>query len=78
MRDKQSRNETRARELSLLAFGVAVLLLASPLRLLWARDGTHWVVPFGLWLGVVLLGALSAHWRDKRREDHREDHGDAP
>ena len=67
MRDKQSRSETRARELSLLAFGIAVLLVASPLRLLWARDGTHWLVPFGLWLGVVLLGALAAHRREKDR-----------
>jgi hypothetical protein len=69
VRDDQSRHETRARELSLLAFGVAVLLLASPLRLLWARDGTHWAIPFGLWLAVVVLGALAAHWRDRRRED---------
>jgi uncharacterized membrane protein len=67
MGDRQNRRETRARELSLLAFGIAVLLVASPLRLLWARDGTHWLVPFGLWLGVVLLGALAAHRRERKK-----------
>ena len=56
-------SETRARELALLVFFLSLLLIASPLRLLWARDGTHWLVPFGLWLGVVLLGALAAHRR---------------
>ena len=57
-------SETRARELGLLVFFLSILLIASPLRLLWERETTHWLVPFGLWLGIVLLGALAAHRRE--------------
>ncbi len=57
--------ESRARELGVLAFAVSVLLLASPLRVLWARPDTHWLVPFGLWLGLVLLAGLAVR---RRRE----------
>jgi hypothetical protein len=60
----QRPSESRSRELSLLAFSIAMLLLASPLRLLWARDGTHWLVPFVLWFAVVALAALAAFRRD--------------
>jgi hypothetical protein len=60
----QRPSESRARELSLLAFSVAMLLFASPLRLLWSRDGTHWLVPFFLWTSVVALAAFAAERRD--------------
>jgi hypothetical protein len=45
---------------SLLVFAVATLLFGSPLRQLWLREGGAWYLPFGVWLGVVLLGAWAA------------------
>jgi hypothetical protein len=47
-----------ARSAILLAVGV--LALASPLRLLWAREGAPWYTPFAVWLGLVALAAIGA------------------
>jgi hypothetical protein len=45
----------RSRDLSLLVFGVAALMFATPLRLIWADPGRPWYLPFLLWLAVNLL-----------------------
>lgn len=45
----------RARDLSLLSFGIALLVFATPLRLIWAADGRPWYLPFVLWLMVTVL-----------------------
>jgi hypothetical protein len=45
----------RKRDISLLVFGVALLVFASPLRAVWADEGRPWYLPFGLWLLVTLL-----------------------
>ena len=58
--------ESRARELGLLAFAISMLLLASPLRMLWSRPETHWLVPFAIWLGIVLLAGLAVRRRRDR------------
>jgi hypothetical protein len=57
----------RARDLSLLSFGVALLVFASPLRLIWAAEGRPWYLPFVLWLLVGLLAFWVAR-ADARRE----------
>lgn len=57
------RPETRSKDLSALALGLALLLLASPLRLLWARDDSPWLLPFGLWAAVIFLGGLASRRR---------------
>jgi hypothetical protein len=41
-----------------LAFAVAALVLASPLKLVWARAALGWTFPFFLWLAVIVVGAL--------------------
>ena len=49
---------TRVIEPALWVFGLAVLVLASRARLLWA-DGRHsWLWPFGLWAAVILVGVV--------------------
>ena len=53
-------NGDRSRDLSLLVFGIAVLVFATPLRLLWAQEGRPWYVPFVLWLVVSLLAVWAA------------------
>jgi len=53
----------RAREACLLVVGLALLVLVSPLRLLWAHDGSHWLVPFGLWLVILIFGGLATRPR---------------
>lgn len=45
----------RSLDLSLLVFGIALLVFASPLRLVWADTGRPWYLPFALWLAVNLL-----------------------
>jgi hypothetical protein len=42
---------------SLLATALAVLVLASPVRLLWAHPSRGWSSVFVLWGGVLLLTA---------------------
>jgi hypothetical protein len=46
-----------------LVVGLALLVLVSPLRLLWAHDGSHWLVPFGLWLVILIFGGLATRPR---------------
>lgn len=43
-----------------LALAAGVIGLATPLRVLWLRDGNPWWVPFAVWAGVVALAAISA------------------
>ncbi|HXX29893.1 MAG TPA: hypothetical protein VEJ89_04185 [Myxococcaceae bacterium] len=48
----------RIAEPALWVFGVGVLVFATRARLVWA-DGAHgWLLPFGLWLALILLGAI--------------------
>lgn len=47
------------KELAWLVFGGALVLLASPLRTLWARDDAPWVAPFGLWAVITVAAALA-------------------
>jgi hypothetical protein len=51
------RRPSRGGVFAWLAFGLAVLVLASPLRLAWALPALGWTFPFFLWLGVIGLGA---------------------
>jgi hypothetical protein len=51
-----SRGGERGRVLAWLTFAVAILVLASPLKLAWARPALGWTFPFVLWLGVIALG----------------------
>ena len=46
--------------LSWLSFAVAVLVLASPLKLAWARPALGWMFPFLLWGVIIALGAVAA------------------
>jgi hypothetical protein len=48
---------------SWLAFGVGLLVLASPLRRAWASGDEPWVA-FGIGAGLVLLGV----WVSRARE----------
>ena len=56
----------RSVDLCLLAFGVALLLLATPLRQLWAVEGRPWFTPFLVWLAIIALGA----WAGRTRKGH--------
>lgn len=50
----------------LVAFGVALAVLASPARLLWAHPTLPWFSPFVAWGAVILLGAWAGA-RPRRR-----------
>ncbi|HTE53905.1 MAG TPA: hypothetical protein VK698_23780 [Kofleriaceae bacterium] len=58
---------SRSRALAWLGFGAAVLVLASPLKLLWARPVMGWMAPFLIWLALILLGAWLG--RSRGRDD---------
>jgi hypothetical protein len=47
-----------ARDSSWLALGVASLVIASPLRHLWAADARPWYLPFVVWLAMIVLPRL--------------------
>lgn len=38
---------------ALIAIVVGLALLMDPFVQLWARPEAHWLVPFGVWLGVI-------------------------
>jgi hypothetical protein len=41
-----------------MSFGGAILVLVSPLKLVWMRPEQGWLFPFGLWLAILVVGAL--------------------
>ena len=46
------------RTLAWVSFGGAILVLVSPLKLAWMRPEHGWLFPFGLWLAILVVGAL--------------------
>ena len=56
----------RLRESAFLLALFALFLFATPLTIWWASDGAHWLVPYMLWLLVILLGA----WLSRRYSQH--------
>jgi hypothetical protein len=54
---------SRSRAVAWLGFGVAVLVLVSPVKLWWARPAMGWITPFLLWIALIVLGA----WTGGRR-----------
>lgn len=56
---------SRSRALSWLGFGGALLLIVSPLKLLWARAGFGWMAPFAIWFGLIALSAWLSRHRDR-------------
>jgi membrane protein implicated in regulation of membrane protease activity len=45
---------------AVLALVAGVVVLATPLRVLWLRDGSPWWLPFAVWAGIVALAAVVA------------------
>jgi hypothetical protein len=43
-----------------VALAVGLVVLATPLRVLWLRDSSPWWLPFAVWAGVVALAAIAA------------------
>lgn len=60
------REHGTATEISLVALGLGVLALATPLRLLWAHEGAGWTAPFLVWIALIGVAALTS--RLARRE----------
>jgi hypothetical protein len=48
-----------ARDIGMVVFAVAVLALATPLRVLWLRDAGAWWIPFAVWCGIIVLGSVA-------------------
>ncbi|MCB1877079.1 MAG: hypothetical protein KDH88_13980 [Chromatiales bacterium] len=46
----------------------ALVLLASPVVQWWATDHSPWLLPFGIWGLIILLGAVVQRRLDRR--DH--------
>ena len=52
-----------SRSIAWVAFGAALLLLVSPLKLWWARPELGWIAPFAVWAVLILVGA----WLNRSR-----------
>lgn len=48
----------RIAEPALWVFGLGVLVFVSRARFFWADGARSWLVPFGLWLLLIVLGAV--------------------
>lgn len=55
-----------AGSVSLLLLGIGLVLFVSPFTLWWARLDAPWYLPFALWLGYILLVALTTVQRGRR------------
>jgi len=51
----QRPGRTLGKPIAWLAFAVATAVLASPLKLAWARASLGWTFPFVLWLGIIAV-----------------------
>ena len=61
-----------------LAFGAAILILVSPLKLGWARAELGWIAPFALWSAFIALGAwLSRPGRGGNGDGDGDSDGDS-
>jgi len=49
---------TRIAEPALWLFGLGVLIFVSRARFVWANGAHGWLVPFALWLLLIVLGAV--------------------
>lgn len=56
----------RLRESALLLALFALFLFATPLTIWWASDRSHWLLPYALWLLLILLAA----WLRRRYPQH--------
>ena len=54
-------DKSRAAEPALWVFGVSLVLMVGPARVLWAAPARGWLAPFALWLLVISLGAWAVH-----------------
>lgn len=50
---------------TLLLLLLALFLLLSPLMMWWASPQGHWLNPFLLWLGLVVLAFVAQRRRDR-------------
>jgi hypothetical protein len=48
------------RDVGMVAFAVALLVVATPLRMLWMSDAADWWLPFAVWGAIVALGAVAS------------------
>jgi hypothetical protein len=50
---------------AMVGLAIGIVALATPLRVLWLRDGSPWWLPFAVWVGVIGVGAIAARreWR---------------
>ena len=62
----KSHDSYQQKEDTFLLILFALLLFASPLTFLWARDDTLWFLPYALWLLIIVIGA----WRQVRYSRH--------
>jgi hypothetical protein len=53
------------RDASWFVLALAILVLASPLRHLWAGDGCAWWLPLLVWLGIIVAGRVLDRGRDR-------------
>jgi len=49
-----------------LLFLFAVFLLSPPLLRWWSSPGSGWLLPYVLWLSIIILAAWLQHRRDAR------------
>ncbi|TVO69860.1 hypothetical protein [Sedimenticola selenatireducens] len=56
----------RLRESALILALFGLFLFASPLTVWWAADRAHWLVPYALWLLLIVLGA----WLHRKYSQH--------
>lgn len=49
----------------LILFVFALFLLLSPLQQWWAADDRSWLLPYAIWLGIIVLAFLVQRRRDR-------------
>jgi hypothetical protein len=60
-------NQDKLKERTLLLVLLVLFLFASPLTMTWARSGASWLLPYMLWLLIILIGGW-LHYRYGRHD----------
>jgi Na+-driven multidrug efflux pump len=51
----ESTSESRPNEITIIVVLIALLILLPPILVLWAFEGSYWLMPYLVWSAIILL-----------------------
>jgi len=55
MPESPSKSKSRPNEMTIIVVMITLMLLLPPIVVLWAFDGSYWLMPYLVWSAIILL-----------------------